>query len=173
MITSSDKNAIINKLNLKKLSEVGGYFSEAYKSPHLMEIAGSPFRRHSITSIYYLLANDEPICYFHIDKSDVIHFFHSGHPVTFLTIDSEGTLKEVLLGPDVSKGHVPQMLVKGGTWKAAILKEGEFGLLSEVVSPGFHESDEKLGRVEVLQNLFPHLWDKIKLYVKKCPEVLA
>lgn len=170
---TNNKDAIIGKLNLKRLSAVGGYFSETYKSPHLMEIAGSSVKRNIITSIYYLLTDDEPISYFHMDKSDVVHFFHSGHPVSFLTISSEGNLKEIVLGPDISKGHVPQMVVTGGTWKAAILKEGEFSLISEVVSPGFSESDEKMGNSKLLKNLFPQLWEHVKFYVRDYSEELV
>jgi predicted cupin superfamily sugar epimerase len=41
-------------------------------------------------------------------------------------------------------GEQLQLLVKGGCWKTAILETGEFGLISEAVSPGFEYADMAL-----------------------------
>ena len=119
-----------------------------------------------MTSIYYLLTDDEPICYFHRNQSDILHFFHGGGPINYLTINQEGVLEKFILGLEINKGHRPQMLVKGGVWKAAMLQNGQqYGLLSEAVSPGFDYADEQLADVEHFKNDFPDLWHDIKNYV--------
>ena len=67
----------------------------------------------------------------------------------------DGRLETVLLGPDPSKGHRLQLAVTGGTWKASSLEEGDYGLISEAVAPGFEYTDMTLGRREELLKLFP------------------
>lgn len=46
-----------------------------------------------------------------------------------------------------------QMLVPGGTWKATWLESGKYGLLSEVVSPGFEFDDMTLATEEEIRPL--------------------
>lgn len=155
-----NKQAILSALNLAPHIE-GGYFIRSYQSTSFIE------NRHLMTSIYYMLTDDSPIGYFHTNKSDVVHFFHLGSPILYLTISPEGQLSKTILGPDLSKGHQLQMVVKGGYWKASRLLEGEFGLLGEAVSPGFDYADNVIGEEEILRPLFPNLWETISSFVKK------
>lgn len=154
-----DKNYLIKQLNLSEHIE-GGYFVRTYQSE-------SSFHDRSLmTSIYYMLTHDRPIGHFHKNKSDIMHYFHLGSPMTYLTISPDGHLESFILGPDMTKGHVLQKVVKGGYWKASILEQGEFGLLSEAVSPGFDYHDMTLGTASLLRTEFPELWEKISRYVK-------
>lgn len=158
-IMKISKQTLINQLNLQKHIE-GGYFNRTYQSELTFN------SRPTMTSIYYMLTNDSPIGYFHSNKSDIMHYFHLGEPITYLTLSPDGQLETFILGSDVTAGHVLQKVVKGGYWKASILKKGEFGLLSEAVSPGFEFSDMAIAKPEVLQSHFPDLWEKIKPYLK-------
>jgi predicted cupin superfamily sugar epimerase len=45
--------------------------------------------------------------------------------------------------------------VEGGTWKASHLSDGNYGLVSEAVSPGFDYRDMTLGRLDALLERFP------------------
>lgn len=154
-----DKINLIKQLNLTEHIE-GGYFVRTYQSE------SSFHDRPLMTSIYYMLTNERPIGHFHKNKSDIMHYFHLGSPMTYLTISPEGHLDSFILGSDYSKGHVLQKLVKGGYWKASILEQGEFGLLSEAVSPGFDYNDMTIATPSALRAEFPDLWDKISRYVK-------
>lgn len=154
-----NKHSLIKHLNLAEHIE-GGYFARTYQSAHHAE------NRALMSSIFYLLTDDRPIGHFHLNKSDIMHYFHLGSPITYLTISPSGELETFTLGSDITQGHKLQMLVKGGYWKASALKSGEFGLLSEAVSPGFEYQDMTLGASEILKSQFPHLWDQIAPYVK-------
>lgn len=154
------KQTLIDKLKLKEHIE-GGYFSRTYQSPIQHEM------RPLMTSIFYMLTSDRPIGHFHKNKSDIVHYFHLGSPIVYLTISPQGQLETFTLGSDISQGHLLQLLVKGGYWKASILHEGEFGLLSEVVSPGFDYSDMTIATPDVLQSQFPHLWEQVVPYISK------
>jgi predicted cupin superfamily sugar epimerase len=101
-----------------------------------------------------------------LNQSDILHFFQAGSPITYFTISPEGILDTFVLGTDVVKGQLPQLLVKGGYWKASVLLEGEFGLLSEAVSPGFDYGDMTIAEPDVMKALYPGLWEQIQGYVK-------
>jgi predicted cupin superfamily sugar epimerase len=85
---------LIEKLDLKEHIE-GGYFSRTYQSP--MQSAERPF----MTSIFYMLTADRPVGHFHKNKSDIMHYFHLGSPMSYLTISPEGKLDKFTLGPDM------------------------------------------------------------------------
>jgi len=152
------RQQLIEKLKLQEHIE-GGYFIRTYQSS--IENAERPL----MTSIFYMLTSDRPVGHFHKNKSDIMHYFHLGSPMVYLTISPEGVLGKFTLGPDILKGHALQCLVKGGYWKASILEDGEFGLLSEAVSPGFEYEDMTIAKPDILQRQFPHLWDQIAPYV--------
>lgn len=155
-----NKTTLISHLRLQEHIE-GGYFARTYQSErHFHD-------RSLMSSIYYLLTDDRPIGHFHLNKSDILHCFHLGSPMTYLTISPDGMLETFILGPDITKGHVLQQVVKGGYWKASILEHGEFGLLSEAVSPGFDYQDMTIAKASTLKLLFPKLWDQIVPYVRQ------
>ena len=161
----------MNKYNLIQhlaltMHPEGGYFSETYRSSILMDTDRIGRQRSVLTSIYYLLTDDRPIDHFHINQSDILHYFHAGSPVTYLLIPPGGTLQKVVLGLDLASGQVPQLLVPGGYWKAAVLEAGEFGLLGEAVAPGFDFQDMELLQHEAFRQQFPHLWEQLAPYVK-------
>jgi predicted cupin superfamily sugar epimerase len=120
-----------------------------------------------MTSIFYMLTSNRPIGHFHKNKSDIMHYFHLGSPMIYLTISPKGELEKFTLGPDIMQGHLLQLMVKGGYWKASALEKGDFGLLSEAVSPGFDYDDMTIAEPDVLRNQFPHLWDQVAPYVAK------
>lgn len=114
-----------------------------------------------------MLTDDRPIGHFHMNKSDILHYFHLGSPMTYLTISPTGQLNTFILGPDMTKGHVLQQVVLGGYWKASVLQQGTFGLLSEAVSPGFDYHDMTIAKPDALKLQFPDLWEKIAPYIKR------
>lgn len=142
----------------------GGYFRRTYQSES--EIIQSHVSRRLMSSIYYMLTGDNPIGYMHRNKSDILHFYHSGSPIKYIIVSNDGVLYEQILGPDVLKGQLPQLLVKGGDWKAAELTGGEYGLLSEAVSPGFEYADNEIARPEWLKSLPVEIQTGIKKYIK-------
>lgn len=159
------KNDIIKELSLEKHIE-GGYFTRTYCSDISINTDRTSQQRPLCTSIYYMFTNEKPIGYFTRNKSTIVHYFHAGSPLNYLVIHPDGRLEKVILGADVTQGHKPQLVVKAGCWKATRLKQGEFGLLSEAVSPGFDYNDMEIAKADVLRSNFSHLWDEIKFYVK-------
>lgn len=160
-----NKQQFIEKLSLERHIE-GGYFSRTYRSDFTISVPYDAKNRCSLSSIYYMLTDDSPLGYLHRNKSDIVHYFHGGSPLTYIIITPDGRLDKKILGADLDKGQQPQLIVKGGCWKATELEAGEFGLLSEAVSPGFEYEDMELAAGSLIKTLFPQLWDQIARYVK-------
>ncbi|ELR98986.1 cupin domain-containing protein [Gloeocapsa sp. PCC 73106] len=158
------KAEIIAALNLVEHRE-GGYFAETYRSEAEMPTDRDGNLRNVCTSIYYLLTSDRPTDHFHKNRSDIIHYFHSGSSIVYLIIHPEGFLERVKLGANLNQGDRLQLVVKGGCWKAAFLESGDYGLLGEAVAPGFDYRDMILADQSLLQE-FPHLASEIKDYLK-------
>ena len=118
-----------------------------------------------MTSIFYLLATQSPIGHFHINRSDIVHYFHLGDPISYYLIHPDGKLEIVVMGNNLLAGQRLQMTVPGGVWKASqIPADGEhgFGLVSEAVSPGFDYTDMRLGYCDELLELFPQYEELIR-----------
>lgn len=159
-----DKQSVIDQLKLEPHLE-GGYFKRSYSSPRTGPIAEGG-ERLWMSSIYYMLTNDSPIGYFHRNRSDIVHYWHAGAALTYWLIDPLGNLSSVRLGPDIANGELLQLLVPGGYWKATHLQSGDYGLLSEAVTPGFDYEDMSLAVGADMQRDYPQLWGKISKYCK-------
>lgn len=160
-----NKQQLIEKLSLEPHIE-GGYFSRTYRSNLTTSVPYDKKPRCLCSSIYYMLTNDSPIGYLHRNKSDIIHYFQGGSPLTYILISPEGKLNKILLGADLDYGQQLQLTIRSGFWKATELVTGEFGLVSEAVSPGFEYDDMELADEKTIKNHFPHLLDHIAKYVK-------
>ncbi|WP_250656705.1 cupin domain-containing protein [Alkalimarinus coralli] len=156
-----NKHSIIQRLGLEPHIE-GGYFRRTFESTH-----STQHNQLAMSVIYYLLTNDSPIGAFHQNKSDIIHFYHSGFPIEYTLISPEGQLTRYILGPNLEDGQQFQLLVEGGYWKASRLLEGDYGLISESVCPGFEYSDMQIASQKQMQSLYPALFDEIKHLIKK------
>ncbi|MCO7227251.1 cupin domain-containing protein [Pleionea sp. CnH1-48] len=155
-----NKHQWIQQLNLEPHIE-GGYFKRTYQSKQRFDKTSTQ-SRPLMSSIYYLLTDDSPIGHFHKNQSDIMHYWHAGESLTYYLINPEGELTHHQLGPDASKGESLQLIVPGGYWKATELKQGEYGLLSEAVSPGFDYQDMMLANADEMAHHYPHLWPQIQ-----------
>ena len=135
----------------------GGFFRRTYASDYTL-LTADDRERLSLSSIFYLLAAESPIGHFHLNQSDIVHYFHLGDPITYYLLHPTGELETTVMGSDVRNGQVLQLTVPGGVWKASeIPSNGShgFGLISEAVTPGFEYDDMTLGYRDVLVAQFP------------------
>lgn len=163
--TSLDRKAIIQKLQLEPHVE-GGYFRRTFASGHWLKVEPDAGKRTAMSSIYYLLTADSPVGHWHLNRSDIVHFYHLGSPVHYSMIYPDGSLETAILGPDLVGGQQLQLLVEGGVWKASHLPSGDYGLVSEAVSPGFDYTDMTLGERDYLTSEYPHHRRLIEAYTR-------
>lgn len=155
-----DSMKIINGLELIMHPE-GGYFKETYRSgAPPMESSGKTDERgktirvegvegeirNEMTSIFWMATEEQYFLWMGVNKSPHVHSYQSGDPFTYILIYPDGNIEEITMGPDPSVGHVMQMVVPAGTFKAGYLKnktKGSYFLVGEAVSPGFDYRDFK------------------------------
>jgi predicted cupin superfamily sugar epimerase len=136
----------------------GGFYRRTYEASNTAKITTQAGERYSMTSIFYLLSAESPIGHFHYNKSDIVHYFQMGDPITYYLINPQGELKTVVMGTNLAAGEQLQLTVPGGTWKASKIISGGtkgYSLISEAVSPGFDFADMTLGYHSLLINKFP------------------
>ena len=149
------RTELIEALGLTPHDE-GGFFFETYRSAETVPCADRPGgRRPTLTCIYYLLTADAPRGWLHRNRSDIVHFFHAGGPLRYLTLTPDGALSEAVLGPDPTRGHRPQLVVPAGVWKATELLDGDFALVGEAVAPGFDYRDRELADRHAIGRNYP------------------
>ncbi|WP_338524557.1 cupin domain-containing protein [Pseudomonas batumici] len=151
-----DAQQLVAALNLEPHVE-GGYYRRTFQADGRAMLATADGERYLMTSIYYLLTEAAPIGHFHLNRSDILHYYHLGDAIEYSLVFPDGRLKTVVMGSDVRAGQCLQLHVPGGVWKASRLLAGStgYGLISEAVCPGFDFADMTLGRCHELVARFP------------------
>ena len=130
-------------------------------------------KRNMLTSIYYCLTSDSPRQWWANNMSDHIHYWHGGGALTYHLVHPDGSYERCVLGPRADKGHVLQLIVKGGSFKCAHLEpgSGDFVLLGEGVAPGFDFRDFAFVTAPELRALVPpERFAQLKGFLKEQPE---
>jgi len=173
----SRQRLYVRGLGMQPLSSEGGYFVETYRSEHAV---GCPDRqggmRSALTVIYYMISADMGgMNFLHYNKSDIVHFFIDGWPAEYTLVSPEGEVYVNVLGRDVARGQVPQLLCPSGWLKTARPAPGfdlseeyhsePFSLLCESVSPGFDFRDRHVPGPSEVRASFPALWERLAPFV--------
>ncbi|KAI0659075.1 RmlC-like cupin domain-containing protein [Cubamyces menziesii] len=149
-------NSVLKKeLRLIRHPE-GGYFAETDRQT---EQVPSPFANGALrsiaTTIYYLLAPDEPNGVFHMNKSATMHVLHQGRAeYTLITPGSPPKIEKKIMGPNIHAGELLQLLVPTGVWKMSRLLPEDLSAASESGSQDRWEDHGFLTR-----KAFEDLWD--------------
>ena len=131
----SPVKTIIEELRLSPHPE-GGWFRETWRAP------AADGERAQATAIHFLLEAHQRSHWHKVDAAEV-WLWHAGDPLLLsLSVDDEGPVREVRMGPNVIAGDLPQYVVAPHEWQAAALLPGQrgFTLVSCVVAPGFEFS---------------------------------
>jgi hypothetical protein len=149
-VTADD---VIRLLNLQPHPVEGGFFRETYRSADTLPAPVLPAHggpRSVSTAIYYLLKPGH-VSELHVLPGEEVFHFYLGSPVRMLQLWPAGCGREVVLGPDLAAGQVPQLVVPGGVWQGTRLVGAEgFALLGCTVAPGFDYADYRgAGRAEL------------------------
>ncbi len=128
----------------------GGWFAETWRSTLTIPNSVLPEvysgNRSAGTAIYFLLLAGEQSGW-HTVRSAEIWLYHRGSPVA-LDLGGDGDVPgdptTILVGPDLSAGHQPQVVVPPGRWQRARPAADEPALVSCIVVPGFDFEDFRL-----------------------------
>ena len=138
----------------------GGFFKETYRSAETMTTRGGVVRPIS-TGILFLLPEGEK-SRLHRIKSDELWHFHLGGALRLTQISPEGKIEDVIIGPDVGRGHRLQHVVPARHWFGAEPEAGtNFCFVGCTVAPGFDFADFDLGSRATLLARFPNAREAI------------
>jgi len=156
-----DADRVIEALNLEPMGDAAcpGFFRPTYASDLRADMEKD---RAAASLIYYLMTDEMPVDPWHILTSDEILLYHAGAPMIQLLLYEDGTWEEVVLGPDIGKGHIAQKLIPAGTWMGFVKEEDspyDWGLYGVMVVPAWHIDDIRMvegkHELEVLEKKFP------------------
>jgi len=149
---------IIKKLKLKPLELEGGFFVETYRSQEKAKIGKK--KKNLSTAIFYLLRKRDK-SKIHRLKSDEVYHFYLGDPVNLYLLYPDGKFEKKVLGNNIFKGELPQIVIPKMVWQSAKLKKGgNFALLGTTVSPAFEYEDFELAD-EKIEKFFIKNFHKI------------
>jgi uncharacterized protein len=137
----------------------GGYFKETYRSGMNLPseaLAGDYVGdRSASTAIYFLVTWDNPSHLHRLGTDEVWHHY-AGDALELVAIHADGRLERRMLGKDLDKGEMPQLVVEAGAWFGGrILRQGGYALCGCTMAPGFAFADFELGKREALTIAFP------------------
>lgn len=121
---------IITQLNLTPHPE-GGHYRQTW--------VADDGPRPSGTAIYFLLKAGEASHWHHIDATEIWHFYAGAPLVLSIATSDAGPAVDHTLGPDLSAGQLPQLIVNPHEWQSA-RTTGSWTLVGCTVSPGFQFS---------------------------------
>ena len=149
----------------------GGHALAADLGLQPLPLEGGLFRRtftgSGATAILFMLIGND-FSALHRLCTDEIYFHHAGSALRMLLIDPAGAGHEVLVGGDVQAGELPQLHVPGSWWQGSST-DGDWSLVSTVVTPGFDWSDFALGDRSALLELCPQQADRIVELTREAP----
>lgn len=118
---------------------------------------GGMFRRTHIdehsSAIYYLLLAPEFSALHALTATETYHFY-AGAPLRLLLLQSDGSVEEAVLGPDVGAGQRPQVVVPAGTWQGSS-STGAWTLVGTTMAPPFDWTGFRLGDRDELITWYP------------------
>ena len=120
---------IIARLNLAPHPE-GGHFRQTW-------IADAPQgERPAGTAIYFLLRAGENSHWHKVDATEIWHFYAGAPLILSMSATDQGPKQDHILGPDLTAGQSPQLIVPIHHWQAAATT-GDWTLVGCTVSPAF------------------------------------
>ncbi|RVW03055.1 cupin domain-containing protein [Rhodococcus xishaensis] len=134
-------------LDLTPHPEEGGWYRETWRSDIDLPGVALPNMyggsRSAGTAILFLLEPGQQSAW-HTVRGTEIWLYHRGSPLLLELAgdgDEPGSVTTHVLGPDISSGQSPQVVIPPRSWQRARPIEDEAGLVSCIVVPGFDFAD--------------------------------
>lgn len=151
---NAEAGQLILSLGLVPLPGEGGFFTPTWTSAKKLADG-----RPCASAILFLMTATDFSALHRLAMCEIWHF-HAGDPTELTLLDPvAGRGRELLLGPDVTGGHVSQAVVPAGTWQGARLRPGAgargWSLFGCTVSPAWDVREFELGQGPELLRAFP------------------
>lgn len=145
-IEQFDAESIKRVLGLEPLADEGGWWTQIWYDERS-------------SAIYYLLTPDDFSALHRLPGPEIYHHY-VGAPVELITLDDGGGIRRRILGPDLSAGQRPAVVVEGGHWQGS-RTTGSWSLVGTTMAPRFETDDFELGDRVALIARYPEATDLI------------
>jgi predicted cupin superfamily sugar epimerase len=142
----SEGERVAELLGLEPLPGEGGLFRRTHIDAHS-------------SAIYYLLLAPDFSAVHRLSATETYHWY-AGAPLRLLLLDADGRVTEPVLGPDLTAGQRPQIVVPAGTWQGSS-PAGEWSLVGTTTAPPFEWAGFELGERAALTAGYPEAADRI------------
>jgi predicted cupin superfamily sugar epimerase len=130
---------LIAKLELRRHRD-GGYFREIFRSPGMVTPDDDRGPRTALTTIYFLLADDDRSRWHQVRSDEAWHLYEGGPLELFeLSLVERRWTRHLLTSVDGERG-APAHVIAAGHWQAA-RPAGGYALVGCTVGPGFEYAD--------------------------------
>ena len=137
-VTRARIQELVERLGLVAHPE-GGYYAVAFKSDDVVHPADGRGQRRALTTIYFLLTEDQRSRWHRVASDEVWHFYE-GAPLELLELTPDlARLETHRLGP-LDGVQAPVRVIPAGHWQAA-RSSGRYTLVGCTVGPGFEFDD--------------------------------
>lgn len=149
---------VIELLQLSPLEGEGGFYRRIWTSPHSASppSGGKAASYRAGSAIYYLIT-ESSFSSLHYLKSDELWHFYLGDAVDLFLFPQhkDEAPQKIQLGRDLAAGERPFSPVPAGTLMGARLREGEWALLGNTLTPSFEAEDYSLVTTEEALKKWP------------------
>ena len=142
----SEGERVAELLGLEPLPGEGGLFRRTHIDAHS-------------SAIYYLLLAPDFSALHRLSATETYHWY-AGAPLRLLLLDADGQVTEPVLGPDLTAGQRPQVVVPAGTWQGSS-PAGEWSLVGTTTAPPFDWAGFELGERAALTARYPAAAERI------------
>ncbi len=142
----SEGERVAELLGLEPLPGEGGLFRRTHIDEHS-------------SAIYYLLLAPDFSALHRLTATETYHWY-AGAPLRLLLLDADRRVTEPVLGPDLTAGQRPQIVVPAGTWQGSS-PAGEWSLVGTTTAPPFDWAGFELGERAALTARYPEAADRI------------
>ncbi|NER25162.1 MAG: cupin domain-containing protein [Symploca sp. SIO1B1] len=146
----------IEKLQLDKLEEIGGYFRVHLKSEQTIyqtTLDKESQERRFWQMNYYLLQNSD-VTILHRLKQDEMWHFYAGKALAIHLFPDNGNYQQIKLGSNSDAGEVFQAVAPHDTWFGSTMVEpNSFALAGTTLAPSWHPKDSRKPTPQELEKL--------------------
>src|SRR5918993_6087031 len=107
------------------------------------------------SALYFMVTPTAPVRLHRIRNEQLYHYY-LGDPLEVFLLHADGTVEQVIVGPDLRNGHRVQLLIPGNTFHTArLIGPRRWFLGASTEWPGVVPADVEIGNLDELAGKYP------------------
>lgn len=116
------------------------------------------------SALYFMVTPSAPVR-LHRIRNDQLYHYYLGDPLEVLMLLVDGTSQRVVVGPDLRRGQLVQLVIPGNTFHTArVIGRRRWFLGASTEWPGVEPVDVEIGNVDALATEYPQVADDLRAF---------